>query len=1215
MNWKQTFLRMPHILLFAAALLLISLPASAQVTSLTGKVTDPAGAVVPGVSVTLTSATGAERTDVTNEVGVYRFIQLSPGKYKVRAELAGFKAAVKENLELLVDTPAVLELRLEVGQINETVTVQADAQKLNTQDATLGNAFEANRIVQLPLESRNVASLLSLQAAVTPDGSVSGSRSDQSNLTLDGIDVNEQQTGEAFQTVLRITPDSVQEFRVTTNTPTATQGRSSGGQVSLVTKTGTNQWHGSLYEFHRNTVTTANDFFNNRSGVERPKLLRNLFGGSVGGPIIKDRAFFFYNYEGRRDAKGESVVRTVPLASLGQGIVKYYDTAGGITTLTTADLNQLYPEAGVNPLAVAALADAAKKYPANDTGLGDGLNTGGFRFNAPLPLKQNAHTATLNFNLTKDARHVVLLRGNYQQDLEAGRPQFPDTPGTQIWSHPTGFMAQETWTLTRNLVNTVRFGLTRQAFSQQGDSADNSISFRFVFSPRSFSRTLSRVTPVYNFVDDVAWVKGNHTWAFGTNIRIIRNDRVSWGNAYDSAVTNPTFYENSGDVLMDPITDSTETSYTGTRDAICAAIGRFSQYSGNFNFSHDGSVLSVGTGVPRSFATEEYEFYAQDAWRIHPSFTLTLGLRYSLSRPVYESNGLQVKPTVSLSQYFDKRVASANTGVPYNDPISVDLAGPVNNKPGYYDFKKNDFSPRAAFAWQPSFENKFLKTIFGEGKKSVIRGGFAMSYDRIGSQLAVAFDLNSTLGFSSTQTIAANTYNVTDTLAPRFTGFNQAIRTLPGINVPAKLIFPLTTPSDGDQRIEQSLDDGLTSPRNYSWNFSIGREIGKGLTIEASYVGRMARNLLATRDIMQLNNLVDPKSNMDWYTAANLLYDARLKDVPIKQMPTIPYFENLFPNYRRAGLPNATQSAYSRVARDGVDLPDWTYLQAVLNSRGTSPDMFFQPQYAALSVWSTVAYSDYHAGTLSIRERFSNSFNFDLNYTFSKSIDNASGLQTSTAYGAGFIENALRPDDNRAVSDFDLTHMINANMLWELPIGRGKAFLNTSNPVLQQLVGGWQLTSIFRWNSGLPTSAPYDSSIWATNWNAQSWGTRTRPITASPTKGGTDPNLFTDPVYAYQSFENARPGATGDRNIFRIPSYVALDMGLGKSWKMPYNENHRVQFRWEVFNLTNTQRLGYPNNMALEIDPQLGTPSPDFGKIISIQGNPRVMQFGLRYDF
>ena len=1203
-----------------AAFVLMAASAQAQVTSVTGKVTDSGGAVVPGATVTITGSTGAVRTGTTNEFGVYRFLQLAPGVYQIKAELQGFKTAVRERVELLVDTTTTADLQLDVGQIAQSVVVEAATSKLNTVDGTLGNAINGLQIRQLPLESRNVATLLSVQPGVTSTGYVTGARSDQSNLTLDGIDVNEQQTGEAFETVLRITPDSVQEFRVTTATPTATQGRSSGGQVSLITRTGNNQWHGSLYHFHRNTVTTANDFFNNRSGVERPKLIRNLFGGSVGGPIAEDRAFFFYNYEGRRDAKGESRVRPVPLPGLGQGEVRYRNTAGGITSLTTADLNRIYP-VGTNPLAISVLADAARRYPANDTGVGDGLNIGGYRFNAPLPLKNNAHTATLSFNLTRDARHALLLRGNYQHDLEAGAPQFSDTPGTNTWSHPIGYTAQHTWIASPRLVNTARFGVTRQAFSNQGDSADNSTTFRFVYEPRLFTRTLSRITPTWNFVDDVSWVKGNHTWQFGTNVRTIRNQRTSFANSFDSAVTNPSFYDASGAVLTNPIPDILG-SLSNVQAALTAVIGRYSQYAGNFNFNADGSLLALGTGVGREFATEEYEFYAQDLWRLTPALTITLGLRYSLNTPVYEADGLQVKPDVSLGDYFERRKQSAAEGTALDTPFTVNLAGPKHDKPGFYELDKNNFAPRAAFAWSPSFENSWLKKIFGSDRSSVIRGGFAMAHDRVGSALAVNFDLNNTLGFSSSQVISANTYNVTDRPAPLFTGLNQTIRTLPGITIPSSLTFPQMTPADGRQRIESTLDDTITTPVHYSWNFSIGREFGRGLTVEASYIGRAARNLLARRDIMALNNLVDAQSKMDWYTAGNLLYDLRERNTPVSAVQPIPYFENLFPGYATATL-TPTQRAYREVARTsagGLNGPDWTYLQLLLDDRGVRPNAFYHPQYAALSTWSTVAYSDYHAGTLTVRERLQNHLTVDLNYTWSKSTDIASGLErTASAYDySTFILNPLRPEDNKAISDFDISHIVNSSSVWELPFGRGRAHLNSLHPLANALLGGWQLTGIFRWNSGLPERAPFDAEVWATNWNAQSKGTRIRALEAAPTKSGDHPNFFADPKAAYQSFRNARPGETGERNVFRRSGYVALDFGLAKSFNLPV-EGHAVQFRWEVFNATNTQRLAGPQitraGYGLQIDPHLGLPAVDFGRITSIQGNPRVMQFALRYDF
>lgn len=1223
-----------------------TVPAQSGKSSVRGTVLDPNGQVVAGAQVTLTSSeTNSARAQTTNDKGVFVFDLISPGLYRIDVEVTGFKKSVLNGVSALVDKPTSVDIQLEVGNVREAVTVSASSADvlLNKQDATIGNNFQNVQITQLPLESRNVVALLSLQPGVTPDGTVTGSRADQANITLDGIDVNEQQTGldpntnEAFSSVLRVTPDSVQEFRVTTTNPNATQGRSSGAQVALITKGGSNQFSGTLYAFHRNTVTTANDFFNNRSidpdtgaGIPRPKLLRNLFGGSIGGPIQKDRFFFFYNYEGRRDSAEETVVRVVPLASLGRGEVRFPNSSGGVTTLKASDINSFFPAVGVNPVGLAVLATAASKYPANATSEGDGFNTGGFRFNAPTSVNYNTNIARLDYNLTSDARHLLFFRGNYQQDLVSFAPQFPDTPPPSFWGHPYGFVVGHTWAVNKNLVNDFKYGLTRLAFTSFGDSDQNFITFRFVLEPRQFSRTFSRTTPVHNLTDDVSWNKGDHGFQFGTNIRIIRNNRDSTANAFDTAIANPSFYDASGAVLTRPFAAQIGPGFTSdVRSAVSAVIGRFSQYDANFNFDKDGHLLPAGQGLARTFATEEYDWYAQDSWKLRQNLTLTLGLRYGLSRPVYETNGLQVKPTTSLSDYFEKRKASALEGKPFNDPIQVDLAGPANGKDGYYPWDKNNFQPRVAVAWSPNFKKGWMRKMFGSDGGAVIRGGFAMTNDHIGQQLAVQFDLNSTLGFTSNQGIAANTFNVTDRPGPLFTGFGQSVRGLPKLNTPAALKFPLVTPSDEDQRIESSLDDKIVAPVNYSWNVSYGRKFKGGFFVEASYIGRRARNLLATRDIMALNNLKDPKSGDDWYTAARKVAELRLADTPINKVQKIPYFENFFPGLGDSllGDPSlsATQALYTLVAREGVggfDILDWTFVQTLVDDLGVFPNMFFQPQYAALSTFSTVGASDYHAGTLSIRERFRNNLQFDFNYTLSHSTDNASGLQISNAYGSAFILNPLRPQDNKAASDFDIRHIINANALWQLPVGRGHHFLNDAPGFVNGLVGGWQLTGIFRWNSGLPIQTPFDAAQWATNWNVQSNGVRVGPFQSSPTRGGKeDPNLFSDPKAAYNAFRNAFPGETGDRNVLRLPGYVSLDMGLDKSFTMPYNEKHKLQFRWEVFNVTNTQRLTLRavtrSNLGLNQDSQLTSsdPGPAFGKLDAIQGSPRVMQFALRYTF
>ena len=412
-------------------------------TSLTGTVSDPTGAVVPAASVTIVnSATHATRKVVTDSAGRYSFLQLEPGTYTVTAQATGFADQVVNKVELLVNSPATLTIRFEkVGAVTETVSVSAEATQVNTTDASIGNAVNSGVITQVPLEGRNVVSLLALQPGVVflgePDpgtngdhrnGAVNGGKSDQANVTLDGVDVNDQQNHTAFNSVLRVTLDSVEEFRTVTTNAGAEMGRTSGAQVALVTKSGTNSLHGSLYEVNRNTDLEANDFFNNSIGNPRTQLIRNVFGASLGGPIKKDRLFFFLNYEGRRDASSEAVSRIVPTQDLRNGIFTYQRKDGSIGKLSPAQVTALDPlHIGADPAVLSLL----NTYPhPNDPSQGDKLNTEGFRFNAPVPLRWNTYIAKINWQVDSAGKHQVFWRGNLQNDnfvpnAAADLPQFP----------------------------------------------------------------------------------------------------------------------------------------------------------------------------------------------------------------------------------------------------------------------------------------------------------------------------------------------------------------------------------------------------------------------------------------------------------------------------------------------------------------------------------------------------------------------------------------------------------------------------------------------------------------------------------------------------------------------------------------------------------------------------------------------------------------------
>ncbi|MEP6850912.1 MAG: TonB-dependent receptor, partial [Acidobacteriota bacterium] len=1183
-------------------------------TGVHGTVQDKNGATVPGATVTLSNPeTGFTRSIVSDANGSYNFAGLQPATYRVEVTASGFKKLVNNGVKALVDSPNELNLSLEPGDVSAVVEVTSNTIEavVNTQDASLGNNFEPRQITQLPTDLRRVADLLTLQPGVTRQGYVAGGRSDQANIILDGVDINDQQNGgrtSQFQTsqdtVLRSTAESVEEFRITTTNANANQGRSSGAQISLVTKPGSNNLHGAIYYFYRPTGFSANDFFNNAAGsfvatdqdvvnglaqvgaqkAERPSLARHVYGGAIGGPIIKDKLFFFYAYEGQNQKLGVPTCSIVPLAHMGQGSMKFTgwlpgeDTSDPNTahpiTVSAAQFNNIFSSAHLNPAAVAVFANAASKYAANDTTCGgDNVNTGGFRFNSPTTTRENTHIARFDWNI--NSKQTFFVRLNKQFDVATGASAFPDTPQTSAWIHPYGFVVGHDWTLSPNMVNNFRYGLTRQSFSTAGDSDANSVSFRFVFSPVNFSRTLSRITPTQNFTDDFIWTKGKHTIGMGMNIRLIKNQRVDFANAYDSAVTNPSFYEASGQVIDDAFGEAGYTIAGGqsslVQNAATALIGRFSQYSGNFTFDINGNVVGQGIPTERVFATEEYEPYAQDQWKPFRNLTVTFGLRYSFDTPVYEKNGFQVVPVQPLGEFFDQRKQAASLGLPYNGLITFQKGGKANNAPGFYNMDWRNWQPSFALAWSPDFKHGFLKTIFGGNEESVIRGGFRKSSDHFGEQLAVSFDGLSSIGFTSSTTISANTYNVTDNLAPLFTGFGQNVRVLPGIPPPAQRFSTdvdprcLTGEIQCPARIESSLDATIKTPTHYTWNISWGRRLPGGLYVEASYIGRKARHLLAAQDVNALNDLVDPQSGTDWYAAARQLSALRSANTPIGSVGTIPFFEHFFPNIAGTftGLgANSTQEIYSIVARDcsnnaprdsvthlcptgsvdigGFAIQDWTFVQDLIDDIGIVPNLFFHPQYAAFSAFSSVAKSDFNGATFSVRQRLGNSVTWDFNYTWAKSFDDASGLQTDASFGPQFILNSLRPEDNYSFSDFDVRNSINANFVIELPFGKGRKMFSDMNKYANAVVGGWQVSGIYRWNSGLPLSAPFDAAQWATNWNAQSAGTLIRPIDFHSVR--STQNVFKDPQAALNAFRNALPGETGQRNVFRGPGYSSLDM-------------------------------------------------------------------------
>ena len=1296
------------VALFLTLSLAFSLPLAAQTgtSAVLGTITDPQGRLVSGAEVTLTNqATGNVRSMKTSDSGGYNFDLIIPGTYRLEVVAKGFKKQTLNDVRALIGKPSEATVQLEIGTASEVIEVQASNAGflVNSQDASLGNNVVFEQISQLPLNAKDLAGLLTLQPGATKEGYVTGARADQSNVTLDGVDINSSQSANTSAPgstnnlvigslasskditngpVLRLNTEATEEFRVTTANGNANQGRSAGSQINLVTKSGTNAFHGAAFETYRPKGLEANNWFNNHAGIGRENLIRHVFSGGLGGPIIKDKLFFFYNYEGERERRSTSVVRIVPLAqspdplnagNLGTGVIHYEwcngpdplnpCTSTAINSLdatqnAAAYSNQVEPVSGLlNPAAQAVFANAILKYKSNDTTQGDQLNTGGFRFNAPTPTNLSGHVAKFDLNLTKN--QTVFLRLTVQKDTQAQEVWLPGTKAPQTWSHPWGLAAGHTWTIGQNWVNNFRYGLTRQAFTEGGDSTGNDITFRFVFQQNNQTHTLSRVTPVHNITDDVSWIHGSHSIQFGTNIRTISNSRVSFANAFDNGVTNPSWYAGGGEressefqAYLDahalPGAGGLLSSTSQVQNAATALIGRLNQYTADFTFAKAGTIFAPGTPSTRNFATQATDFYLQDSWKAAPNLTLTFGLRYALERPVYEKNGYEVRPVVPLTTYFANRLTAAANGQSDTEPIVVNLSGPANHGKPLYDWDYKNFQPRFAFAWSPA----------GTSGKSVLRGGFALTTDYYGQALAVDFDLNNTLGFTSSSNINANTYNTQGgSTAPLFTAFGQNIQSLPGLTIPANLTFPLSQPLDYGARIETSVDSHLTAPKEYVWNLTYERQMKAGLVLSASYIGRKAQHLLARRDVASFNNIRDPQSGLTWYQAGTILEKQRQQGVDTSAIASIPFFDNLYPaglvnivndcNYLCAGFDPTwtnTQTVYAFQSRgNGGSVPsnpfaffggnDWTDTTALLdqtfnffnqNFGANYKTLFMGPQYGALSAWSTIGNSTYNAFTFSARQRLKG-LTLDFNYTWSHSLDDASGLQTGGGFGAAFIQNPIRQRDNYATSDFDTKHSINANGVWELPFGKGRAFMNSDHPLADAVLGGWQLSSVFRWNTGIPQTAPYDDARWATNWNAQSNVTPTSKVhTCADHPANGTAKLFgagCNLTAIYQSFRNAYPGETGPRNIFRLPSYISLDFGIAKSFKMPWKEGHMLQLRLDAFNVANHQSFnaidGSRTGFGVVRDPALrgSIPPTNWSNFTLVDGRPREMQIQARYSF
>jgi hypothetical protein len=1242
-------------------------------TSLRGVVKDPTGAVVPGAKVTLINAANGQTLSVTSSAtGEYAFPQIAPAHYTIDVHATGF-GDQKKTAELLVNQPATIDFTMTLQSTSVVVNVSAEAQILNTTDASLGNSMGNTLIQALPSETRNVPDLLSLQPGVlylpsasggpsaselnptgdSRSGAVNGVRSDQGNVTVDGVDDNDQVYGYAFTGVLRETQDSVEEFRVATSNTNADEGRSAGAQVSLITKSGTNSFHGAAYEYNRPTRTVSNNYFNKQSELAGglpntpPKLIRNIFGADVGGPLVKDKLFFFGNYEATRQAENQEVIRTVATSSYLAGNLIYLgDDASGnaspvtlspaqVTTLDAGCVSaggcanaQYAPGPGPNQN---ALGYFASEPAANGILTGDGFNTGSFAFSSPNPLSLN--TSIFRLDYTPNNKHRLFVRGGLQKDTTQGIEQFPGQGPSNFFEDNTkGFVAGDTWSISPNLVNDIRYGYIRQGYSNRGVGTGDYVDFRFMDTTTAETRTTLASVPVNNIIDNFNWNHGRHDFQFGANWRLVHQNRTSDSVSYNSASSNPYWLggnppDPSAILGLDPVDSGFGNSYV---IAYANLVGTVPSVTDVYNYqltsAASGNLLADGAALARHFKANEVEYYLQDTWKPISPLTITFGIRHTLLQTPYETSGQEVTPTIDTNAWYKQREAAALSGQIYEPLLTFAPAGNFYGKPGFFPMSNDNIAPRLAIA-------------YAFGPNTTLRAGAGIYYDHFGEALVNIFDQNGSFGLSGSVTNAAGSYS--SEAAPRFTGrrnipFNNGIGASPQP-------YPYTPPSDPVHgfAITWGLDSKIKTPYTEAYNLSLQHQFPKGFTLETDYVGTMGRHLIQSLDLSEPVDYIDPAGGGDYYTAGGQL--SKLVDLnggkhgvntsgtgSVANVPAIPYFEDVFPwmaNFDYAGE-SATQAIYNnewapyrRNLGATTALADLDFYGPASSGYGFYPapanwqPHFWQSQFSSLYALSGMGMSYYNALQVSLRHPTSHGLQMDVSYTYSRSIDEGSdaerSIEFSTSKAISSIINTWKPQLNRAPSDFDATHLLTVDGYYQMPFGRGRRFGSGINNVADAFIGGWELTGLNRTTSGLPFTL-FEPG-WTTDWQQEGFGIVTGNIKTHRHFDSSGNPLYFDNVNAINSgvvtgspIRLPYPGETGERNNFRGDGYFDIDGGLNKTWKI--REYGALKFDWEVYNATNTVRFD-PQSIGSQLT------SSNLGYASALLTTPRRMEFALRYDF
>lgn len=1243
-------------------------------------VSDASG-VISGATVTVTdNQTGKERTVVTNESGSITLPQLDVGTYTVTVKSQGHKTGTYPDVKVDIGQNASLNALMEVGDVNETVTVTGGADIVNAVDGEIKTTVTGRQIVELPLNGRNPLTLVLLQAGSSSNSAqtttINGQRSSFTNITRDGINIQDNFIRANAVDFLPDRPnvDDTGEFTIVTQNAGAESGYGAS-QVQLVTPRGSNDYHGALYIYNRNSAVASNTFFNNFSGIERPFLNRNQFGGKVSGPLPffnfgendgpmfisgKNKLFFFFGYEGFRLRQSVNANRTILRPDARNGIFTYQDNSGVVRTFNIFTLAAGLPApapgqppipTGIDPLIQSRIL-ANLPTTGNNPSLGDQFNTIGLSFPVTSNQDREAFSSRIDFDMNEKNSFSGVY--TYKKELNQRTDLSAQQGGVACCytTSPLGFQDAVTpflslswrWAPTNAISNELRGGwqASDPAFGVSGGQPDYFIQVPLINNTETGFQAQGRNTDIYNIQDNAVYVTGNHAIRFGGQYNMYRADPFGPGafgapfirNFVLGGGTTPQFNLTAGSPSnFNTIVGCNTTTGEFCISSVTAANGLLALLGGLIGTGNQTFTSANQTGplepVPpsRKLAFEHYSFYGSDQWRITPNFTLNFGLRYELFTPIREPNGLALEPVFGGQ---DVRSAILDPNGTY------DFVGTNNGGTNFFKTDKDNIAPVVSFAWSPKFGNRFLDTLFPGDGKTVIRGGYRLSY--VNDEFIRAAD-NALIGNAGLTTgLTTGATNRRFSALPTFTA--------PPLTVPRT--YAQNNVLAGNFGTVFAIDPDLKVPGSHEFSIGIQREIGFDTALEVRYVHARSDNLVRGLDLNQV--IITPafladfnraRSNLSFGLPANCTVQPNCQ--PLQVLNAAPFNTSPF------GNPLGFSNTLNPIRAGDVGELAFVYLATF---RVGNSVLLNNPNTGVVDLLTNQAKSRYNALQAEVRRRFTGGLTFQANYTFQKLLTDAPG--TGQTRFEPLVDNA-QPDLEYGIGDQDTTHVFNFNAIYELPFGKGKTFFSGANGLVDRIIGGWQATSIIRLSSGAPYSI---TDIRGTLNRAGRSGRQTantdltkeqvkalmgvfrlpcgiffinpdvinldlaqcqngliRPRVAGTTAGvaslGYDPIGLPGGVKTFpgQVFFSVAPGQTGnmERNFLSGPMFFNWDFSLIKN--IPINERVRIQVRGEAFNVINNSQFGITAQFT-----QANIHSATFGRLLSAP-NPRIIQFVGRIEF